>query len=514
MMLQTILKYKSRQIYNSFAHVSTSKKMEWLIPLVLIPYFVTLIKAMNYIYKSAYESSGWQKLMSIAIGNMAVICFFVFISTFVLTLYRLSKSKDIPLYMSLPISNRSLFGVKIIEACEDTLRSALLPLPVIIAFSSVLFKINLSTYAIIFIIGWLFALFQIANLSLAFSLIIGKFVSKPKWSYLLRVIAVLSALAIILIFMRYYQDTDSNVSTIPFIDLKSGISAFNIFPIVWLIKFIPFDGVLQSIQIFYVLGFALFTVFLTISTYYLFKFRFQKLWMEASEISQNKKQQYIKSNNYQQKGSFIAFLQKEIVVIKRDPHLLIGLIVPLIMFPAFTLFKDNQPQTQVLYITLISFLGSVAYTLSCIGREAKVLALLRSLPVRMSLILRVKFSLSLILNLGVTIAFILIFSLTRRLSLELLFRNLLIGCASSAFFSSLGVALASIYPKLDYTNPMRAIKTAGLYLFYIIAMTFIATMMITTYGNWILMLLAIIFWGIIAVFLLRLGAKKLESMDT
>ncbi len=512
-MLQIILKYRLRQIYNAIARSKKQKKLELLVPLVLVPYFVTMARTMSHIYKTTYETYGWQKLSEIAIGNMAIICFFVFISTLVLTLYRLPQSKDVPLLMSLPVRDGAFFGVKIVEAFEDTLRGAILPLPIVIAFASVIAKIASPFYAVIFVIAWVFILLQIASLSLAFSLIIGRFVASPKWSYLLRVIAIVSALAIIMIFMRYYRDVDIGSSPVPLLSMMSGNSIFAFFPVTWLVDFIPHEGSNFFSQIRNGLGFVLITIAFSAIARILFRLRFQQLWMETREISQRKKQQRIKSRNYRQMGSTLAFFHKELTVIKRDPHLLIGLLVPIIMFPAFMLFKDQQQQTQVLYITLVSFLGTVAYTLSSIGREGQTFALLRSLPIKISVILRAKFSLSLMLNLTVTLAFIAIFSLTRRLTMELIYRNLLIGLASSVFFSSLGIALASLFPRLDYTNPMRAIEVPGLYSFYIIAMLFIGSIMVTTYGNWILMVLVFVFWGIIAGILLRLGVRKLERMD-
>lgn len=506
-MLQTILKYKLRQAYNSLAHSPIQKKLEWLVPLVLIPYFVTLIQAMTKMYQTAYEISGWQKLTEIAIGNMAIIFFFVFVSTLVLTLYRLFQSKDIPLYISLPTKDTTLFGIKVTEAIEDTLRGIILPLPVIIAFATVTARNFSPFHTILFLLGWIIIIFQIASLCIAFGLILGKFVTSTRWSYLLRIIAVLSALAIILIFMRYYQTSSLDTVPVPFLNIESDNLFFAFFPATWLINFV-YNAQFSNGALFFAV-----TIAYPAIAYYLFKLRFRQLWMEAMEISQRGKSQYIKSSNYRQMGSMQAFLIKELIIIKRDPHLLIGLFVPIIMFPAFVLFKDQQQQTQVLYITLVSFLGTVAYTLSSIGREGKTLVLLRSLPIKISVILRAKFLLSLMLNLTVTIAFIVIFSLTRGLDANMVLRNMLIGFIASVFFSCLGIALASIFPRLDFTNPMRAIAVPGLYSFYIISMLFIATMMLLSYTNWIFMLLAMVFWFAIAAFLLRLGIKKLEKMD-
>jgi ABC-2 type transport system permease protein len=509
-MLLTILKYRLRQIYNNITRSSVQKKLEWLVALVLIPYFVTLVRAMSQVYGMTYKTSGGQGLAGIAIGNMAVICFFVFISTLVLTLYRLPQSKDIPLFISLPIRDSALFGLKIIEAFEDAMRGIILPLPVIIAFASVTAKVISPLYAVLFIFGWVGIIFQIASFSIAFSLILGRFVSKGRWSSLLRIIAVISALAVLMIFMRYFQGTNSEVSPIPFLGIKSG-KIFALSPATWLINLILHEEVVARVINGAIFGFV--TIACPVVAYYLFKLKFLRLWMEVMEVNQRKKPQYIKSGNYRQMGNLQTFLLKESRIIKRDPHLLVGLFVPLIMFPAFMLFKDQQPQTQVLYITLISFLGTISYTLSCIGREGRTLALLRSLPIKISVILHAKFLISLMLNLSVTVAFIFVFSLTRKLTWDVTFRDLLIGIIASVFFSSLGIGLAALFPRLDYTNPMRAIAVPGLYAFYLISMLFIATMMLVPYTNWIFMLLGIVFWSVVAGVLLKLGIRRLEKMD-
>ena len=93
--------------------------------------------------------------------------------------------------------------------------------------------------------------------------------------------------------------------------------------------------------------------------------------------------------------------------------MLIGLLVPLIMTPVFLLFRDQDPKTRILYIAIISLVGAAAYTLSSIGREGRSFALLRSLPIKVSVILRAKFVISFTVNFLVTFFFVVLTSYFR-----------------------------------------------------------------------------------------------------
>ena len=149
-MLLTIFKYKLRQFYNSLIHTTLIRKLEWMILLLLVPYFVTFTRTMIGIYERVYDSFGWQAMTKVAATNLAVIYAFVLISVLVLTMYRLFQSKDLPFLMSLPIGNPALFGLKFLESLEDMGRSLILPLPLLIAFSIVIVKAGSGIYIVNF----------------------------------------------------------------------------------------------------------------------------------------------------------------------------------------------------------------------------------------------------------------------------------------------------------------------------------------------------------------------------
>ncbi|HGE71866.1 TPA: hypothetical protein ENX78_13575 [Candidatus Poribacteria bacterium] len=509
-MLTTILKYKFRQTYNSLVRSTVQKKLEWLIPLLLIPYFITLTRTMNGLYGRVFESFGWQGL-KMAIGtNSFVICVFVFISTLALTIYRLFQSNDVKFLVSLPISKGSLFVLKLLESVEDTARNIILPLPVIIAFSYTIAKIVSTLWAVTILIGWLAIILQIASLSMIITLILGKITSKSKWATISKIIALASALMLLMIFMRYFQAESQNMI---YTGSEKISYMFSFLPASWLIDIIVYgiDDLKQSFLLAII--FVLLTIVLIVLSYLLFNAKFYKILMETSEIEKKKKRQRVKSINYNQRSGIRSFIIKELLTIKREPQMIIRLIIPLIMFPAFALIKDRDPKMQVIYIALIALISTGTYGLTSIGRESKAFALLRSLPIKISMIMWTKFLLSLCLNLIMTFAFTIFMLVMRKFELELLFNIFIFAFGISVFVSAIGLGLSALFPKFDWSNPNRAVSVSGFLGFYFATMFFIATLMLISYSHWYFRVLGVIVWTIISIALIKMGQKRLEKMD-
>lgn len=513
MMLLTILKYRFRQFYNSLINTTLTRKLEWLILLLLVPYFVTFTRTMIGIYEKTYESFGWLALTKIVATNLAVIYAFVLISTLVLTMYRLFQSKDLPFLLSLPIGNIPLFGLKFIESLEDMGRSLILPLPLLIAFSYVIVKAGSGIYVVPFLIGFIGVMLQIASLSMIIALATGKITSRTRLATISRVVAIISALAILMIFLKYFQNTGNDISKFPIFGMGSDRQILNLIPTTWLINTIPYNNPDISYVLFYALCFILFTVALIITAFIIFKQRFYKTWMETTEVEQRRKTQRVKITDYKLKGLTQAFILKEIRTIKRDPQMLIGLLVPLIMSPIFLLFRDQDPRTLILYIAIISLVGTAAYTLSSIGREGRSFALLRSLPIRISVVLRAKFVISFMVNFAVTLIFVILIYVLHRIALEKLWYNILVAFAVSLYLSGIGMGISSLFPKFDFTNPMKAVLAPGLYAFYLITILFVSTLVAISYFQWFFTLIAMVIWAVVALVLLNLGQRRLEKMD-
>ena len=512
MMLLTILKYKLRQFYNSLIHTTLIRKLEWMILLLLVPYFVTFTRTMIGIYERVYDSFGWQAMTKVAATNLAVIYAFVLISVIVLTMYRLFQSKDLPFLMSLPIGNLPLFGLKFLESLEDMGRSLILPLPLLIAFSIVIVKAGSGIYIVTFIIGLIGVMFQITSLSMIIALVTGKITSRTRLANLARGVAIVSALVILMIFMKYSQNTGNDIIKPTVFEMDINEQILYLIPTTWLINTIPIDSDISTTLI-YALCFVSFTAILIIVAYIFFEQRFHRTWMEVTEVDQKEKVQRVKTRDYKFKGLTQSFILKEIRTIKRDSQMLIGLLVPLIMTPVFLLFRDQDPKTRILYIAIISLVGTAAYTLSSIGREGRSFALLRSLPIKVSVILRAKFVISFTVNFFVTFFFVVLTSVLQRISLEQLWHNVLVAVVVSLYLSGIGMGISALFPKFDFTNPMKAVLAPGIYAFYLITILFVGTLVMVTYFQWFFALIAMVIWAVVALVLLKLGQKRLEKID-
>jgi ABC-type Na+ efflux pump permease subunit len=184
-----------------------------------------------------------------------------------------------------------------------------------------------------------------------------------------------------------------------------------------------------------------------------------------------------------------------------------------VLFPIFIFSGSEEPSTHAVYIILISLLTTTSYSLSCIGREGRTFSLLRSLPVRMSVILRAKFLLSCILNLVLTLTFAIAIYLSRKLSLNQMWYNVLTAAITSIYLSAFGTALAALFPKFDFTNPMRAASVPGILALYLITFLFITTFVLLIPAGWYLNPLVLIPWAGAALMLLKFGQKRLERID-
>jgi len=212
-------------------------------------------------------------------------------------------------------------------------------------------------------------------------------------------------------------------------------------------------------------------------------------------------------------GKTRAIIVKEIRVLRRNPHIWIGLVIPLVLFPIFILLRSYEQGTQEVYIIIVSLLSTGSYSLSCIGREGRTFPLLRSMPIRMSAFLRGKFSLNCAINLSVTLTFVTVLYLSRRSYLSQIWRNALVAAIASVYLSAFGTALAALFPKFDFTNPMRAASLPGLAMLYLIVFLFGVTFIGAISVSWYLAPLALIPWAGVAFVMLKLGQERLEKLD-
>jgi len=132
---------------------------------------------------------------------------------------------------------------------------------------------------------------------------------------------------------------------------------------------------------------------------------------------------------------------------------------------------------------------------------------------RMSVVLRAKFSLGCAVNLTVTLAFVIALYLARRSYLSQIWHSVLIAVITSIYFSAFGTALAALFPKFDFTNPMRAASLPGLLALYLMAFLFGATFIGTVAAEWYLTPLFMILWAGIALILMKVGQERLERID-
>lgn len=509
-MLTTVLKYKFRQTYNSLVHSTIQKKIEWIIPLLLIPYFITLTRTMTNLYEKVFESFGWQGLKMVIGTNSIVIFVFVFISTLALTIYRLFQSDDVRFLVSLPISKGSLFSLKLLESVEDTVRSMLLPFPVIIAFSYIVAKITSALWAVIILIGWITIIIQISAISMIITLLLGKITSKNKWATISKMIALASALMLLVTFMRYFQAESQDMV---YVGSEKVNYLFSFLPAYWLADIVIYgkNNLLQSLGLFAI--FIFLTAILVILAYLFFSAKFHKIIMEMGEVEKRKKTQKDKTIDYKQRSEIGSFVMKELLTIKREPQMIIRLIIPLIMFPAFVLIKDRDPKTQVIYIALIALISTGTYGLTSIGREGKTFALLRSLPIKMSMVMWSKFLLSFCLNLIMTFAFTIFMLVMRKFESISLISIFAFAFVISIFVSAIGLGLSALFPKFDWSNPTRAISVSGFLGFYFVTMFFIVTLTLVSYSHWYFGVLGGVIWTIISIALVEMGKKKLEKLD-
>jgi len=511
-MLPIILKYKLRQTYNTLTHSSRQKRLGWLISVALIaPFYVTFTRTMSQMYGAIYESSGWEGLAQMVSGNLAIIFFFIFISAAALTLYRMFQAKDLAFLMSLPATDGSLFLSKLAESLTYTARSMILPFPICISFLFVIIsKARMPFTAAIFLIGWLAVMVQLACLSVIVALILGRFIVSSRWAFFLRMIAIVASLAFLLMFFASYVHQIE-----PGASLSGSVPIAVFLPTSWLVAALPHLGFTPFGGFLYAAGFVAMTVGCLAGAFYLFRARFRRLWMMTGETKRRRGRQRasVRNKPSAKMGRTRAVISKEITVMRREPHTWIGFVILLVIFPVFILFKASDLGTQAIYIIIISLLTTASYSLSCVGKEGRNFALLRSLPVRMSAFLRAKYLLGGSINLVVTLAFVTALYLTGRSSLEQMRHNILIGGIAAVYLSAFGTALAAIFPKFDFTNPMRASSLPGLLLLYLFSVLFGVTFVGIASIGWYFTPLVLAPWAGVVLILMKVGQNRLEKMD-
>ena len=513
-MLPIILKYKLRQAYNTFTHSSHQKRLGVLVSIAFItPYYWAFIQSMSRIYGNIYENSGWEGLSRMVSGNLAIIFFFVLVSTVALTLYRMFQAKDLPLLMSLPTQDGSLFLAKLTESLAYTARSMILPFPICISFLSVVTaRAGSPLIAVIFLAGWIGVMIQLTCLSVIMAMILGRLIVSSRWAILLRLIAVAASLAFLAVFFASYVYSAESSLSLP--ELAS-LSVF--LPTSWLMAALPYMGSAVRANLLHGAGFIVITVGCLVAAFGIFKMRFRRIWMASAEVKRRKGRQraiiHSASHKTGRRGSTRAIVLKEAIVMRREPHTWLGLVILLVLCSMFIFFRESEQETQNIYIILISLLATASYSLSSIGREGRGFALLRSLPMRMSALLRAKFILGCTINFVLTLAFVAALYLTGRASLEQTWRNVLTGAIASVYLTAFGTALAAIFPKFDFTSPIRAASMPGLFLLYLIVFIFGGTFVgIVTIG-WYFSPLVLAPWAGVILILMKIGRKRLEKMD-
>ena len=509
-MLPTILKYKLRQIYNTLTRGSRRKKLGWLISIAfIILYYVVLTPL---IYDGIYRNDGWQAMARQVSIHLAMVFSFVLVSTASLTLYRMFQAKDLPLLMSLPARDRSLFLAKLVESLANASRSMILALPVCLAFIAVISRIISPFAAIIFLIGWAGVMLQLTGLSIIVALILGRIIAASRWAFLLLIIPAVAASAFLLIFLiGYVHRADLGVSSARLGSLSI------LFPTSWLVNLLPHMDSAIWLRLLYVAGFTAVTIGCPAAAFHLFRGRFRQLWTMTMEVKRRGRQKPVTRHALRVMGTMgtvRTVMLKEARVVWREPHTWIGLSIPLVLFPLFISFTEAQASgAQVVYIIVVSLLTTTSYSLSSIGREGSSFPLLRSLPMRMSVVLRAKFFLGCAVNLTITLAFVIVLYLTRRTHLNQMWHNVPIAAVTSIYLSAFGTALAALFPKFDFTNPMRAASLPGFLTFYLIASLFGATLIGAVSAEWYFILLVMIPWAGVALILMKVGKERLERMD-
>ena len=464
------------------------------------------------VYDNAFGISGWAGLTKIVGTNSIMICVFVFVSTLALTIYRLFQSNDIQFLISLPISKGSLFGLKLLESLEDTARSMILPLPVIIAFSYMVAKLTSILWAVVIFVGWIAIIIQITSLSMFITLALGKIVSKNRWSTISRVIALGSALMLLIAFMKYFQfNSQSSASA----GSETASYLFSLLPASWLIDIIPYGANPLSERLFFALAFVVSIVIMIGMAYFLFKARFYNVLMETVEVERRKKPQRAKATDYRQKGGIGSFMLKELLTIKRDTRMLVGLLIGPFAVSIWAFFRSIDPKSQMIVIVGAAMVCTGNYTLMSIGREGKTFAILRSLPIKMSLIMWSKFLIRLIINLIITFIFVAVLSIKEKNDLDSIIRSLIVAVGVSVYFPAMGLGLSALFPKFDSTNPSRTVSIPGFFGFYFVSILFLSMFALAVIYSvqWFFIAIGIFVWTVIAILLLKFGQKKLEKMD-
>jgi len=103
--------------------------------------------------------------------------------------------------------------------------------------------------------------------------------------------------------------------------------------------------------------------------------------------------------------------------------------------------------------------------------------------------------------------------LLRRSSLIHTWNNVLVAVAASVYLSAFGTALAALFPKFDFTNPMRAASVPGILALYLITFLFMLTFVVLVPAGWYFNPLALIPWAGVALIMFRSGQNRLERLD-
>ena len=501
MMLPTILKYRLRQTYNTLTRSSRQKKLGWIISIgFIVPYYVMAIKSISELY----SDSGLQVVVRLASIQLAMAFFFVLVSTAALTSYRMFQAKDLPLLVSLPTRSGSLFLARLFDTLADAFRGMILPFPICIAFARIISKDISPFAAAAFIIGWIFILLQLACLSVIIALILGRIIAAGRWLGSLRIIAVVSALIFLMIFMGHVLENDLPLRSL------AKFSAF--FPTSWLVGILPYEGSAIWLCFLYGAGFISMTIVCLAAAFWFFRRRFHRFWMLATETKRRGTQKSITrraSRSTHAMGNTRALILKEARVVFREPHTWIGLLLPLVMFPIFIFLRGNDQGSQLVFIIIVSLLSSASYSLSCVGREGRSFPLLRSMPIRMSVLLRAKLCLGWAINFAVTLVFVFVLHLYLYLAQPFqpgqIWRDVLVACIASIYLPTFGTALAGLFPKFDFTNPMRAASLPGILVLYLIALFFGATFIGIGSIRWYLVPpLALAPWAGVALVLMKI----------
>jgi hypothetical protein len=131
----------------------------------------------------------------------------------------------------------------------------------------------------------------------------------------------------------------------------------------------------------------------------------------------------------------------------------------------------------------------------------------------MSAALRAKLYLGCAANFAVTLAFVMALYLAQQSSVRQTWHNTLIAAIISIYLSAFGTALAALFPKFDFTNPMRAASLPGLLMLYLIVAIFGLTFIGIINIRWYMAPSVLIPWAAIASLLMKVGQEKLGRMD-